>query len=270
MTDIIKEPDLSTSETKSLPANSSWWTFFVTDLFGRNYCNFKGRASRKEFWTFNCLSYVFVLLIVLIGIGLLSLSGDLTEDNIEQFVGEDSAFYVFIQLFLLLPTVSLAVRRCHDLNLSGWWVLLFIMFYFIGFFKGDRHDNKYGINIYEDEISPSELPIALTPEKRIFSALLGDSYFKLKGRTSRLEFIAVWAVYFGLPLLLLLTSVKSIVVLLFIIGFFPLWSVSVRRLHDLNLSGWWGVFVLPLVLCLLISGKHEDNKYGENIYIQYA
>ena len=33
----------------SMPANSTWWSFFKTMYFGRNYCNFNGRASLKEY-----------------------------------------------------------------------------------------------------------------------------------------------------------------------------------------------------------------------------
>ena len=48
---------------ESLPANSSWLTFFKTNFFGKNYCNIKGRASRKEYWASTILWSIFAGLL---------------------------------------------------------------------------------------------------------------------------------------------------------------------------------------------------------------
>ena len=68
---------------------------------------------------------------------------------------------MFVVMLVTIPAwVSLAVRRMHDLNKSGWWVLLFtvggmipiinlaamvcvIYFYFLK--QGDIEENKYGL-----------------------------------------------------------------------------------------------------------------------------
>ena len=51
------------------------------------------------------------------------------------------------------------------------------------------------------------------------------------------------------------------------VTFLPSLSISVRRLHDRNISGWWSLlFITPLGLLLLIplirKGDEDDNKYG--------
>jgi uncharacterized membrane protein YhaH (DUF805 family) len=52
---------------------------------------------------------------------------------------------------LILPNVSLVIRRLHDINKSGWWMLLFFtivglipMFYWLYFKEGDQSENNYG------------------------------------------------------------------------------------------------------------------------------
>ena len=57
-------------------------------------------------------------------------------------------------LALLLPTVSVSVRRLHDIGKSGWWILLAIIpiVNFIGIFviivftimEGEEQPNQYG------------------------------------------------------------------------------------------------------------------------------
>ena len=51
------------------------------------------------------------------------------------------------------------------------------------------------------------------------------------------------------------------------VTFLPSLSITVRRLHDRNISGWWSLlFITPLGLLLLIplirKGDENDNKYG--------
>jgi uncharacterized membrane protein YhaH (DUF805 family) len=52
---------------------------------------------------------------------------------------------------LILPNLSLVIRRLHDINKSGWWMLLFFtivglipMFYWLYFKEGNQSENNYG------------------------------------------------------------------------------------------------------------------------------
>ncbi|MCM1323330.1 MAG: DUF805 domain-containing protein [Acetobacter sp.] len=247
---------MDNTSTISLPANSSIWTFFSTDMFGRNYCNFRGRASRKEFWSFNIslflLSFLLYFFIALF-----------------NFTPSDEKIFAYIiNILTFLPALSLNIRRCHDLNHSGWWIILNFIIYFVPFFKGDHCDNKYGENIYETDDS-SLLPQQITPSRRLYNAIIGENFFQLKGRATQLEFFGVWAVYIGIVALLFTISIDFGAVLTFILFplfILPLWSVTVRRLHDLDISGWHTLFIIPLIPCLFVRGKSEDNRFGTNIY----
>ena len=94
------------------------------------YFDFKGRASRPEYWWF----YLFVT--------LLSWGA--------MIVDKTDVLSAIINLALLIPVLSAGARRLHDTNRSGWWQLLMITI--IGLIpliiwmasKGDDHDNDYG------------------------------------------------------------------------------------------------------------------------------
>lgn len=135
--------EVSSVENKaieSLPANSSWWKFFVTMYFGRNYFRFSGRASRKEYWGATILANLFIFLISFIALvsGAVSIVGLNILTNI-------------IALYSIIPGFALMSRRFHDLNMRAWWGLLFIPLFFLPFFKGNHKDNRFGRNIYSDK-----------------------------------------------------------------------------------------------------------------------
>lgn len=72
-----------------------------------NYCNFNGRSSRSEYWWFCLFSFI-------IG-AILSLFSGSTAGTVISGV---------VNLALLLPGLGLCVRRMHDIDKSGWWVLI--------------------------------------------------------------------------------------------------------------------------------------------------
>ena len=80
-------------------------------------------------------------------------------------------------------------------------------------------------------------------------------------------FIFDWSLA-AFPLALLLGSVlgSGVLVILFLLSL----SLSARRLHDINASGWWGLFYLippagliMFLLLLFMAGDHSVNRYGE-------
>ena len=73
------------------------------------YANFKGRASRSEFWFF----YLFLLIGYATTISTIFIS-------IKLFIGIISIFV----LAMIIPNLAVTVRRLHDINKSGWFILL--------------------------------------------------------------------------------------------------------------------------------------------------
>jgi uncharacterized membrane protein YhaH (DUF805 family) len=80
------------------------------------YVRFGGRARRAEYWW-------FFLFSVLVGIVTLILDIALGTD-FEGSATSGGLFNLIANLALLLPSLAVAVRRLHDTDRSGWWILI--------------------------------------------------------------------------------------------------------------------------------------------------
>ena len=79
----------------------------------RNYVNFSGRATRSEFWYWT-LAYILLVLP-------LSVADEVMNRGT---IGKLSYVVGALTLVLFLPNLAVAVRRLHDTDRSGWWLLL--------------------------------------------------------------------------------------------------------------------------------------------------
>ena len=81
----------------------------------KKYAVFSGRARRKEFWLFIVLSLIvgFVAGVIDVVMGT----------TVEQTYG---IFGLIATLGLLIPGIAVSVRRLHDRNLRGWWLLIYL------------------------------------------------------------------------------------------------------------------------------------------------
>ena len=76
------------------------------------YATFSGRARPKEFWLFQLL-YTLIGVVV-IGIEIASFQG-----------GGSLRFMIAVfGLVTLIPFLAVTVRRLHDTNRRGWWILI--------------------------------------------------------------------------------------------------------------------------------------------------
>jgi uncharacterized membrane protein YhaH (DUF805 family) len=99
--------------------NNKWeptmtFTAAITSVL-TNYANFQGRAIRSEYW-FWVLFYV-----------LLSAATNVLELLVRHVFLIHGLFiiaFTLLYLFLLVPNLAVSVRRLHDLDKSGWWLLL--------------------------------------------------------------------------------------------------------------------------------------------------
>ena len=110
----------------------------------KDFIKFNGRSCRTE-------SRYFLIFNIIIGLtaGLIDMIMGFT---IEIIPGIPTLILSEITRgILILPNVSLVIRRLHDINKSGWWMLLFFtivglipMFYWLYFKEGDQSENNYG------------------------------------------------------------------------------------------------------------------------------
>ena len=100
---------------------------------------------------------------------LVAISSNIRE---AQKIGiKNSRLFSFLYFTMLLPTTSLAIRRFHDVNKSGWYVLLpftiigvLPYYYFTSFVKGSSGKNKYGSDPLEKNIF-STIHVAYSDEE---------------------------------------------------------------------------------------------------------
>ena len=86
----------------------------------QNYANFKGRASRSEFWFWVLFFWLAVILASIIDAVIFSgVASDANSGVRLYLLPLNLVGYV-----LLIPNVSVFVRRLHDTDRKGWWWLL--------------------------------------------------------------------------------------------------------------------------------------------------
>lgn len=91
-----------------------------TVLF-RRYADFRGRASRTEYWQFCMGLYILCgILYILVFESVIPLL------QTENFVPLLVLIIILLMLYLaaIVPLIALMVRRLHDIGLSGWWYLV--------------------------------------------------------------------------------------------------------------------------------------------------
>ena len=80
----------------------------------KKYAVFSGRARRKEYW-------FFVLFNIIISIVLAVIDGVTGSFSPEAGMGLLGGIYT---LALLIRGIAVSVRRLHDTERSGWWLLI--------------------------------------------------------------------------------------------------------------------------------------------------
>lgn len=100
----------------------------------KKYAEFTGRSRRSEYWWF-----VVLLLVAYVVAGIL--------DSVMTF----GLASTVVALGLLIPNIAVSMRRLHDTNRTGWWLLIGFIpvvgaIVLIIFFaqKGVVGDNQYG------------------------------------------------------------------------------------------------------------------------------
>lgn len=116
--------------------NSSYQLVF--NCITTKYFQFKGRASRKEFW-------LFTICTILLNC-IPELNHYVFKDNTYSSIVLSTVVYPFFSIFLIIPSFAVVSRRLHDINISGWWQLFFIIPTSIGIVKCGTSKTCYSIS----------------------------------------------------------------------------------------------------------------------------
>jgi uncharacterized membrane protein YhaH (DUF805 family) len=86
----------------------------------KRYADFTGRSRRKEFWMFTLLN--FIVTIVLYGLIIMGMDFQTGQMGALSMLG--GGLLLSYGLAVLVPSIAVHVRRFHDQDKSGWFVLL--------------------------------------------------------------------------------------------------------------------------------------------------
>lgn len=121
----------------------------------RQYATFTGRARRAEYWW-------FVLFTVLVSFVAALVDASLGTVDAATSLG---VVGTLASLALLLPSLAVTVRRLHDSDRSGWWVLSFLiplagLVLWLVFMLADSnsHANRFGPSPKAGAATPGPAP----------------------------------------------------------------------------------------------------------------
>ena len=97
-----------------MTADKSPMEWALTPL--KRYAQFSGRAPRAEYWWFY-LGYLILAVLL----------------NFLTGISEIFALFAIVYLALVIPMIAVGVRRLHDIDRTGWWLMAPILPYAIGF-----------------------------------------------------------------------------------------------------------------------------------------
>jgi uncharacterized membrane protein YhaH (DUF805 family) len=103
---------------------------YFLDAIKNKYAQFNGRARRAEYWQFFLFNIIIsvVLNVIVRATGSMLIAG----------VGS------LVSLALLIPGIAVAIRRMHDVNKSGWFILIPIYNLILAVTPGIVGPNEYG------------------------------------------------------------------------------------------------------------------------------
>jgi uncharacterized membrane protein YhaH (DUF805 family) len=74
----------------------------------KKYFDFRGRAARSEFWTFTLINVAIEIILAVLS----------------QSIGVLGPVEQLFALAILVPSIAVGIRRLHDLDRTGWWLLI--------------------------------------------------------------------------------------------------------------------------------------------------
>ena len=107
------------------------------------YATFEGRAARSEYWWFGLFIVIVSVVLSYIDMGILHTTYAMGTSQAGILSG-------IFSLAMLLPALGVAVRRLHDVDRSGWWLLigltgiggLVLLYWYVT--RGTVGPNSYG------------------------------------------------------------------------------------------------------------------------------
>lgn len=146
-----QQPASNASASAPSPTgDKNYWQWFMYSLTKR-FIDGKGRANRKEYWSFQLFAVLLLFVALVIDESLfesmMGVPAEAMMDAIAAGVYSPPATSICL-IGLLAPALALASRRGHDQNMSGVVAVLvcltFVGNIWLGLNRGTVGDNQYG------------------------------------------------------------------------------------------------------------------------------
>ncbi|EAQ6132235.1 DUF805 domain-containing protein [Salmonella enterica] len=108
-----------------------------------DYFNINGRAPRREYWWYIAISLIIYFLLNIFA-------------SVFNYIFHTNLIYNIVSIYILLtviPTITVGVRRLHDIGRTGWWWLAnlvpgfgWVILLFFYCTDSEIGANKFGIN----------------------------------------------------------------------------------------------------------------------------
>jgi uncharacterized membrane protein YhaH (DUF805 family) len=112
----------------------------------KRYFDFSGRSRRKEFWLFWLFWVIsfYVIMYLDSALGLGGTSSGYAENGSVGFQMTGGILTWVYFAATIIPYIAVAVRRMHDQDKSGWFILIPIYGFILLFIEGTRGPNRFG------------------------------------------------------------------------------------------------------------------------------
>ena len=126
---------MSYQQQQAVPAGAVplWYPYYGAPIgeaarrFFKKYATFTGRASRSEYWWWTLISAVVGIVLNII-MSVAGSAGATVNDSGAMVPGPGAIVGVILLviwgLAVIVPSLALTVRRLHDVNFSGWMILI--------------------------------------------------------------------------------------------------------------------------------------------------
>jgi uncharacterized membrane protein YhaH (DUF805 family) len=117
--------------------------------FSEKYFSFHGRLRRSQYWLYHLVQWAVLIATVLAVSGLMQAAG---SDSMSPALAVPLGIAgIVLYVGLVWSSLSVSVRRCHDRNKSGWFLLVSLIplvglwvIVELGFLDGTQGPNQYG------------------------------------------------------------------------------------------------------------------------------
>ena len=120
----------------------------------RRFADFRGRSRRREYWLFILFQWMIFLPL---GLAFVAAGGDIAKLADKPFALQPGVASQAVQIagwlvvaLLVIPMLAVEVRRLHDQDRTGWWILLALVpfgqlpLFALMCFDGTAGGNRYG------------------------------------------------------------------------------------------------------------------------------